>query len=156
MKKEHIGIGVVVIAIVAGGIFLITKVNQSSDFTKSSSNAKNLTSDQNDQEVQGGLVASFPDFPQYPEAYIVNSRSAQDAQGDHYDLRLESNKPVSDIINWYAAEVEKNGWVLQLEDTESEYDQSLLFTKGKVKVGLEVEQETPDETEISISATVIH
>lgn len=150
ISTSNIVIGVVALGVlILAGVFYFSRNLGGSEQT-----TPPITSEPEVVESRDALVAGFPDFPSYPGAKIETSRVASDSQGKHFEAYLVSNQSVSEVSKWYSQELLNDGWE-QLDESgdERNVDKSMVFQKGKTKVGLTIEDEHSGNIEIAIYLT---
>ena len=92
-------------------------------------------------ELEGQLVAGFPEFPVYPGANIVSSYKKQEESKVGFEANWEADASVSEVIVWYIDALRESGWVFEEEpDDLSISEQSLVAKKDNLRVYLTVEE----------------
>ncbi len=90
--------------------------------------------------VKGSFLADFPTFPLFSGANIVSSQHSN--QTASYQAYLTSSSSVSEIINWYQSELQKDGWnLVSGPDSKQSDDQNIILSKGNMTATVNVEHE---------------
>ncbi len=96
-------------------------------------------------EVKGGIVPGFPEFPLlYPGAEIDSTQitAASGQQPVSYQAYLESEDGVEKIIQWYSENLKNSGWNQERPiDSSQPNDQNLTVNKNGMKATVNVELE---------------
>ena len=93
-------------------------------------------------ELEGQLIAGFPEFPVYPGANIVSSYKKQEGDKVGFEANWEADASVNEIIVWYIDALRESGWVFE-EEPELDYtsEQQLIARKDETTVYLTAERE---------------
>lgn len=131
MVKNKLTIFLVIIILVAGIGLVLLKSNQHGNV------ADIVTPQPNYTTLQNKLVATFPDFPVYPGALIVESRKLDGAidnmKGYSADWEIEGNEPTVDtVVSWYKTQLVNAGWTLMPIDPSNNVgvEQYVKASKG--------------------------
>ena len=103
-------------------------------------------------ELEGELVAGFPELPVYQGAALVNSYKKQEGEKVGFEANWEIDASVSEVMIWYIDALSESGWVFEEvpEDVDEVFEQSLIAQKDETRVYLTVEREEgAEKTEIS-------
>ncbi len=101
-------------------------------------------------ELEGELVAGFPELPVYSGSALVNSYKKQEADMVGFEANWETDGTVSEIMSFYIETLPEEGWVIkEMPDTVNLYDQQLIAERDKTRFYLTVE-EGEEKTEINV------
>lgn len=94
-------------------------------------------------EIQGGSSSKLPDnlpsdFPVY-DATLISASSVTGSEGTSFFLSFETDKPVSDVHDWYKTQLPDKGWTVENDMTNTADGQdSALVSAKKGDLGCQV------------------
>lgn len=156
-----------VLAIIIGVLLLLFVVIWAKNYPKISSNMLTPGTKSTDlkinlpivktQDLQGSLVANFPEFPVYEGAKVTSSfmgtQNGKTVYGATWEVnRIEGNPPdetsVRTVMHWYEDDPLPETWIFdeplqQSGNVDNPSKSWLTVSKNGIKVSLTVEAKTP-------------
>jgi hypothetical protein len=131
MMKNKLVIFLVILILVAGIGLVLLKSSQNGNV------ADIVTPKPNYTTLQNQLVATFPDFPVYPGAEVIESRKLDGAvdgvKGYSADWEINGSKATVDgVVSWYKTQLVNAGWTLTPIDPSNNVgvEQYVKVSKG--------------------------